>query len=1080
MAACHGPECVGFNRPRGRVLRFERLEDRALLSLTHLYTFNDGTVNDWVGNAHGTLENGATVVAGRLALANVGVLSGQSSAVQYAKLPANVLGSGDATIEAWYTAANSANWARVFDIGNQSGGAGDSYLSFTLQSGTYDSRAILRPSGAAERIASGPTTDDGLQHMTALVIDSSAGLLRLYLDGTAVATTPLSGASVASVNDALAYVGRSLFNVDPGFTGSVNELRIFDDAVPAGEISAHAALGPSTASKSPLTRQMEYLNRGVVAMRTGSSSAYIGWRLLGTEPNDIAFNLYRSAGGGAPAKLTPAPLTQTTDFVDSSATGLNLNVSNSYFVRPVIGGVEQGASESYTLTAAAPVRQYINVPLSVPAGGTVVVPAGTLAPPSGTLNYTYNANDASVGDLDGDGQYEIVLKWDASNSQDNSIEGLTGNTLLDAYRLDGTHLWRIDLGRNIRSGAHYSPFLVYDFDGDGRAEVVVKTSDGAVDGLGNVIGNANADYRDGYTGSGDSRWGRVYTGAEYLSIFSGLTGSVIDSIPFQPARGSVASWGDSYGNRSERFQGTVAYLDGVHPSIVFNRGYAGPQSGFSARNEVATFDFRDQKLSLRWLFQAATNGANPGYVGQTAHSITLGDVDNDGKDEIITGASALNDDGKLLYNTGLGHGDALHLSDMDPSRPGLEIFMPHESPNSYGSAGGEFRNARTGALIFGIPANNDVGRGNAFDIDPNYPGYEMWATTDDPAGGTRMIYSAQGQPIYPTASNMFYNFGVWWDADPLRELEDGTTISDWNYTTHGRVNYDLDPATSGTQTAPNASSNNSTKSTPGLVADILGDWREEVIWRRSDNTALEIFTTIIPAASRMYTLMHDPQYREAIAWQNSGYNQPPHPSFFVGAGMATPPTPQIYLAPQLAGDYNRDKQVDAADYVLWRKTLGSLSDVRADGKHDGIVNSADWQVWRANFGANGFAASATSDNIDVASAVMSINSLIASVSHGVCVSTLSKELFLKSPAFPRTATARSVSENVDLALALLGMNQCRPALSDSILSRTTSHNAEGDPKPLTLSFMWNCNAIGSGVAQNLKAAFRRASTYFEQ
>jgi hypothetical protein len=705
-------------------------------------------------------------------------------------------------------------------------------------------------------------------------------------------------------------------------------------------------IGVAAGTLPPL-RQMEHLDRGVIALRTGTSSGYIGWRMLGTDPPDVAFNLYRSADGGEPVRLNAAPLTQTTDFVDTASTGFNAAVPNRYFVRPVLGGVERATSESFMLPAGAPTRQYLNVPLQRPPGGTVSLPPGTQTPPSGTLSYTYNANDASVSDLDGDGQYEIVLKWDPSNSQDNANEGLTGNVLVDAYRLDGTLLWRIDLGRNIRAGAHYTQFLVYDFDGDGRAEVVMKTADGTVDGAGQMIGDPQADYRDGYTGGGDGRWGRVLAGPEYLTVFDGLTGVALSTIDFSPPRGSVSSWGDSYGNRVDRFLAAVAYLDGERPSIVMARGYY-------AKTRLTAYDWRDGQLRQRWVFDSTTPG-NGSYGGQGNHNLSVADVDSDGRDEIIYGAAVIDHDGTGLYSTGLGHGDALHVTDMLPSRAGLEVFQTHESPSSYGNAGASLTDAATGELIFGIPANNDVGRGVAFDIDPNYPGYEMWATANDPQGNPRMIYSATSQAIYPTPGNMFYNFGVWWDADPLRELLDGTTISDWNYVTHGRQNLvssSTGPPGSLNNTA-GLSSNNGTKSTPVFSADILGDWREEVIWRRSDNTALQIWSTTIPAANRMFTLMHDTKYRLDVAWQNVAYNQPPHPSFFLGAGMEDPPLPQIYTvqsAAALVGDYNANGEVDAADYVLWRTTRDSTTDLRADGDSNGVVDDADYNLWRANIG----------------------------------------------------------------------------------------------------------------------------------
>ncbi len=923
--------CDDCGRKERRRLRFERLEDRRLLSLTHLYTFNDSLANDWIGSAHATLFNGAQVAGGQLVLANTGVSSGQASVVQYARLPAGALPDGDATVEVWFTAADLPDGTRVFDVGNQSGAGGDSYLSYTPQSSFGDSRGVLRPSGADERVAGGATTADGVEHVAAIVVDTSAGLLRLYVDGTETGTSPLDGANAGSVNDSLAYLGRSLFDAAPGFTGSINELRIYDDARGPADVAKDAADGPSTLTRSPLVRQMEYLDRGMVVVRRSSTQAYVGWRLLGTDPADVAFNLYRSAGGGAPVKLNATPLTQTTDFVDSTA---NFSVSNSYFVRPVVSGVEQDASPDFTLAAAAPVQQYLNVPLQIPPGGTT---------PSGE-SYTYIANDASVGDLDGDGQYEIIVKWDPSNSKDNSQSGYTGNTYIDAYKLDGTRLWRIDLGRNIRSGAHYTQFIVYDLDGDGKAEVAMRTAPGTVDGQGNDVllphDSARADYRNSS--------GYNLTSPEYLTIFDGWTGAERVSVPYLPDRGNVSQWGDSYGNRVDRFLMAVAYLDGVHPSLVLGRGIFGPQNGFAARNELTAWDFNGNDLTLRWWFKAGLgiNGnINSQYVAQGVYNMIPADVDGDGKDEIIYGAMAVDDDGTPLYSTGLGHGDALHVSDMDPSRPGLEVFMPHETPSAYGPAGGEFRDARTGELLFGIPATGDVGRGVAGDIWAGSPGYEAWASG---GGATSALFASDGSVVGRRPSTS--NFLIWWDADLTRELFDGQNSG------AGTPRIDKYGLSGDTRllNLSGASTNNGTKATPSLVADLFGDWREEVIVRTSDNTALRIYTTTIAATSRLYTLMHDSQYREAIAWQNVGYNQPPNPSFFLGAGMAPPPTPQIYTvqaAPTLPGDYNGDHVVDAADYTVWRDTLGSGSDLRADGDGDQVIGAGDYTVWRQNFGA---------------------------------------------------------------------------------------------------------------------------------
>jgi rhamnogalacturonan endolyase len=587
--------------------------------------------------------------------------------------------------------------------------------------------------------------------------------------------------------------------------------------------------------------QVERLSRGVVAVRTGSAQVYVGWRLFGNDPSGTAFNVYRTTGGST-VRLNASPITATTNLVDSSA---NLAQSNAYFVRAVVGGSEQGASATFTLPANAPTRQYLEVPLQLPPGGTVQ-----------GASFTYTANDLSVGDLDGDGEYEYVLKWDPSNAKDNSQSGFTGNVLLDAYRLNGTRLWRIDLGPNIRAGAHYTQFMVYDLDGDGRAEVACKTADGTRSGTGQVIGNASADHRNSS--------GYVLAGPEFLTVFNGQTGAALATTNYLPARGTVSDWGDNYGNRVDRFLAGVAYLDGQRPSLIMARGYY-------TRTVVVAWDWRNGALTRRWTFDSNASGST--YTGRGNHQLSVADVDGDGRQEVIYGSLAIDDNGQALWVNG-HHGDALHVGDFIPSRAGLEVFKPTEN----GSDPADLMiDARTGQTIWSHPACScDNGRGVAADIWAGSPGAEAWSS--NPAG----VSNNQGQNAGRKPGPV--NFLVWWDADRVRELLDSNRID--KYGTSGETRL---------LTADGATSNNGTKSTPALSGDLLGDWREEVVWRTTDNRFLRIYTTTAAATNRLYTFLHDPQYRVALAWQNVGYNQPPHPSFFVGEGMNAPPTPNIVI-----------------------------------------------------------------------------------------------------------------------------------------------------------------------------------------
>ena len=676
-------------------------------------------------------------------------------------------------------------------------------------------------------------------------------------------------------------------------------------------VAAALLLPPATSAQYVV----ENLGRGVIAIRASENTVYIGWRLLGTDPVDIGFNVYRASGSGSPVKLNDTLVVATTDFVDVSA---DLTQTNAYTVRPVLKGTELAASAPSVLPANPPIQQYLTVPLDRPAGGSVEVPPG-----SPTSTFTYSPNDASVGDLDGDGEFEIVVKWDPSNSRDNASAGLSGRQLIDAYKMDGTRLWRIDLGRNIRAGAHYTQFMVYDLDGDGRAEVACKTADGTVDGLGTVIGDATKDYRslvvptDGIQvlATNDARYGKILAGPEYFTIFDGLTGAARATTDYLPGRDPLNGWGgiggngnnDNNGNRGDRMLAAVAYLDGRLPSVVMARGYYG-------RSVLAAWDWRNGQLTSRWVFDSGIGvgpfpypTASP-FSGQGNHNLSVADVDADGRDEIVYGSMVVDDDGSGLFSTGLRHGDAMHVSDMVPSRPGLEVFGVHESEGQtigLGTPGMALYDARTGEIVWSKLPGVDVGRGMAADIDPRFPGYEFWGASS--VG----LVDGQGQRIADAPGSV--NHAVWWDADLLREIEDSNWISKWDWNTSTLVRL---------LTATDAASNNGTKANAALTADLFGDWREEVIWRSADNTSLRIYSTTVPAANRIYTLMHDPQYRLGIAWQNVAYNQPPHPGFFLGEGMPDPPRPRIVHRDTLAPAF---KTLTASATTLWPPNHGMVT-----------------------------------------------------------------------------------------------------------------------------------------------------------
>jgi rhamnogalacturonan endolyase len=667
-----------------------------------------------------------------------------------------------------------------------------------------------------------------------------------------------------------------------------------------------------------------------VAIHQPDGKVAVSWRLLATDPEGVAFNLYRKsdpvpgrgnfaptppegaprtapqgrdggrgpgrgnfggrggggfgAAAGEPVKLNAEPLTGTTFLVDESA---NLAAKTSYFVRAVVNGAEQEPSAAFVIPAGAPPRPYLSVPLQRPEGS--------------------QPGDASAADLDGDGEYDLVVKFE-QRPRDNSQGGPTGETKLQGYKLDFTNgprlLWTINLGKNIREGAHYTQFMVYDLDGDGRAEIVCKTADGTVDGKGKLIGDPNANWVQpeeatakviaagrGGTGEKSERTvntaGHVLSGPEFLTVFDGLTGAALATTNYVPSRVANSTefkpqelqdtWGDATGNRSDRFLACVAYLDGARPSVVMCRGYY-------TRTTLAAWDWRDGKLTQRWFFDSDKFGppdrTNP-YRGQGNHNLSVADVDGDGRDGIVYGAMVVDDNGTPLYSTTWGHGDAMHVSDHVPDNPGLEVYNIQER---FDQQGMNMRDGKTGRPIFTVPsvaaatsggdAGEGPGRAAAFNIDPRYPGSETWAA----GAGMTGLYSAKGERISDRRPRSC-NFAVWWDGDLLRELLDRNHVSKWNWET-------------GTETslliAQDCVSNNGTKATPTLSADLFGDWREEIIWRTTDGNELRIYTTTIPTKHRMPTLMHDPQYRVAIAWQNTAYNQPPHPSFYLDESAPLP------------------------------------------------------------------------------------------------------------------------------------------------------------------------------------------------
>ena len=626
-------------------------------------------------------------------------------------------------------------------------------------------------------------------------------------------------------------------------------------------------------------RVMEKLDRGTVAVKT-NDGVYLSWRLLGTESlTNQAFDIYRDS-----EKIYTTGEHDATCYTDSKGTA-----DNKYTVVPKGEAIDKTeAVDVWTTNTTYKGRSvaYKDIAFKVPDGGKTPKDE----------EYTYTANDMSVGDLDGDGEYEYIVKWDPSNSKDNSVKGYTGNVYLDAYELDGTLLWRIDLGVNIRAGAHYTQYMVYDFDGYGKSEVILKPAPGSKDGEGNYVSKAGKNITKGddkkdYRNSSGLLMGKD-GGPEYLTVFNGETGAAMQTVDFDPPRSILTSseWGDSYANRSERYLAAVAYLDGVHPSVVMTRGYY--TYVYAAAYTWDGTDLKEQWLStntpteenggtgctVKYADGTSKNNTNKTLYAQGAHSVSVADVDNDGYDEIIFGSAVLDHDGTVLTYDGRGHGDAEHVSDFDNDGK-QEIFMAHEA--------GKHNDKiipyavdikRYNGDIMLQAAQGDIGRGIMDNVDDEYALSSgnlslFWSVAADG------IYNQAGEKVgnipNTNGSNM-ENFAVYWDGDLGRELLDGNKLVKYSIKSGTeRIYYD-----SKNSTLP-GSINNSTKSNACLTADLFGDWREEIVLRYGDG--VRIYFSTIPTDYRLTTLMHDSQYRCAIAWQNVGYNQPPHTSYYIGS-----------------------------------------------------------------------------------------------------------------------------------------------------------------------------------------------------
>ena len=654
---------------------------------------------------------------------------------------------------------------------------------------------------------------------------------------------------------------------------------------------AMAALAVMCCTTAPAQRQTDALSRGTVAVKT-KTGVFISWRILAEEYYGVTYNVYRNG-----TKLNSTPLT-VSNYTDASG-----SATDTYTVAAVLAdGTVQSQSASVTPWNTGRVDTSSKVLFPCPAYKEITMQS-VYSRDGDDITDNYIINDVSMADLDGDGDIEFIVKR-INQADADALFPTTcdyGFTVLEAYEMDGTRLWSIDVGPNMVSGGNHEVNIVaYDWDQDGRAEVLLRGADDMIlhkaSGSSQTIGTSGVNTRSSISHVSNMTY--TNTGNEYLLYLDGETLEPYQVITYPIARGSASDWGDSYGHRSSKYFFGAPYLDGRNPSIFLARG-------IYTKIEMVAYDVNTSThaLTKRWSWSSGSSGS---WYGQGYHNFGIADVDLDGRDEIVYGSMVIDHNGKGLSTTGLGHGDAQHCGDLDPFRPGLEIFACNED-----NPGNNFRNATTSEIYYRSTASSDDGRCMAANVTNDYPGC-LGASASSGVislASDAVISSLSNNWSSSTAQPMALNFRIYWDGDLLEETVNSPGTE--------RECIVLKAGSGRIMQTSGVAMCNSTKNTPCAQGDIIGDWREELILRSSDNTALRIYTTTDETSYRIPCLWQDHQYRQSMVWQMLGYNQPPHTSYFLGEleGItAAPPAlsmtdrTEISAGSVITSSYN-DKQI---------------------------------------------------------------------------------------------------------------------------------------------------------------------------